>query len=165
MARAAGQAARSKRLEREQRHLDVRASDVPADGRWDKKNCATGVWLSVVPSWLNGTSILEDEWRDNIQLRYSHQLLKMPNRCDGCGERMTVEHALACKNGGLVHIWHLCGTALSFGGVEREPRIFSSIGRLAKEAGATVVTPPSGERDKMQLTKEHRDAGAHGFWQ
>ena len=98
----------------------------------------------------------------------------MPDLCDGCGEQMTIEHALACKNGGLVHIWHddvadewwhLCGTALSFGRVERKPRIFSSIGRLASEAGDTMVTSPSGERDEMQLTEEHGDAGVHGFWQ
>ena len=51
---------------------------------------------------------------------------------------MTVEHALCCKVGGLVHIrhddvadeWHhLCGCALSLGRVEREPRIYSSMSR------------------------------------
>jgi hypothetical protein len=30
----------------------------------------------------------------------------MPNDCDGCGAKMTVEHALSCKMGGLVHIRH-----------------------------------------------------------
>ena len=72
VARAAGQAARSERLERKQRHLDdVRTSDVPANGQWDRRNCAAEVWLSIVPSRLNGTSISEDEWRDNVQLRYN----------------------------------------------------------------------------------------------
>ena len=170
---AAGQAAQSKRLEREQGHLDVRASDVPVDGQRDKRNCAAGVWLLIVPSRLNGTGISDDEWSDNVRLRYNHKPLNMPDWCDGCGERMTVEHALA-KNGGLVHIWHddvadewrhLCGTVLSFGQVEREPRIFSRVGRLAREAGDTEVTPPTGDRDEMQLTEERGDAGAHGFWQ
>jgi hypothetical protein len=49
---------------------------------------------------------------------------------------MTVEHALLCKTGGLVHIWHndvadewrhLCSTALSPCRVEREPRIISCV--------------------------------------
>ena len=83
--------------------------------------------------------------------------------------------ALSCKKGGLVHIrhddvadeWrHLCGTALSFGRVEREPRIYSSVGRLAREVGDTVAeTPTTGELDEMQTTGERGDAGVHGFWQ
>ncbi len=126
VARDAGQAARRERLEREQRFLNARASDSPADERRDKQNCASGVWLTVVPSRLNGTSISADEWRDNVRLQYNHLPLNMPQHCDGCNERMTVEHALLCKKGGLVHIrhddvadeWqHLCGTALSFGRV------------------------------------------------
>ena len=175
VARDAGQAARRERLEREQRFLIARASDSPADERRDKRNCASGVWLTVVPSRLNGTSISADEWRDNVRLRYNHLPLNMPQHCDGCNERMTVEHALSCKKGGLVHIrhddvadeWrHLCGTALSFGRVEREPRIFSSVGRRAREVGDTAVdTPATGDRDGMQTTEERGDAGVHGFWQ
>ena len=92
VARDAGQASRSGRLEREQRFLNVRASDSPADGRRNKRNCASGVWLTVVPSRLNGTSISADEWRDNVRLRYNHLPLDMPQQCDGCNERMTVEH-------------------------------------------------------------------------
>ena len=175
VARDAGQASRSGRLEREQRFLNVRASDSPADGRRNKRNCASGVWLTVVPSRLNGTSISADEWRDNVRLRYNHLPLDMPQQCDGCNEHLTVEHALSCKKGGLVHIrhddvadeWrHLCGTALSFARVEREPRIFSSVGRRAREVGDTAVdTPVTGERDEMQTTEERGDAGVHGFWQ
>ena len=82
--------------------------------------------------------------------------------------------ALSCKKGGLVHIrhddvadeWrHLCGTALSFGRVEREPRIFSSVGRLAREVGTAADTPATGDIDGMQTTEERGDAGVHGFWQ
>jgi len=136
-AKAAGQAARSGRLEREQRTLDARARESPADGRRDKRNCASGAWLSIVPSQLNGTSISADEWRDYVRLRYNHLPLDMPQQCDGCHEHMTIEHALSCKKGGLVHIrhddvadeWrHLCGIALSPGRVEREPKIYSCMG-------------------------------------
>jgi hypothetical protein len=174
-AKAAGQAARSGRLEREQRTLDARARESPADGRRDKRNCASGVWLSIVPSRLNGTSISADEWRDNVRLRYNHLPLDMPQQCDGCHEHMTVEHALSCKKGGLVHIrhddvadeWrHLCGIALSPGRVEREPKIYSCVGRRAREAGIAVVdTPATGGRDGMQTTEERGDAAVHGFWQ
>ena len=83
VARDAGQAARSGRLEREQWFLNARASASPADERRDKRNCASGVWLTVVPSRLNGTSISADEWRDNVRLRYNHLPLNMPQHCDG----------------------------------------------------------------------------------
>ena len=88
----------------------------------DKQNCAAGEWLSVFQNRLNVTRQLADEWRDNVRLRYNHSPLEMPAACDGSGAKMTVEHALSCKMGGLVHIrhndvadeWrHLCGTALS----------------------------------------------------
>jgi hypothetical protein len=74
------------------------------------------------PNQLNGTSLLADKWRNNIHLRYDHSPLDMPAAYNGCGAKMTVEHALSCKMGGLVHIrhddvadeWrHLCGNALS----------------------------------------------------
>ncbi len=103
----------------------------------------------------------------------------MPQLCDGRGAPMTVEHALCCKVGGLVHIRHdsvadewcyLCGCALSFGRVEREPQIYSSIirqqrldassnapsGEEDNPTAPTDQTPPTGKRD---------DACAHGFWQ
>ena len=84
---------------------------------------------------------------------------------------MTVEHALACKVGGLVHIrhddvadeWrHLCALAFSPGRVEREPSIYSSVGRLAREAGEAHEVQPA-QRGNEQLTVERGDVGCHGF--
>ena len=89
--RTAGQAARSERLEREQRTLNAQASESPADAKQDKWNCASGVWLLAVPNRLNGTDISADEWRDNVRLRYNLLPLDMPQHCDGCNERMTIE--------------------------------------------------------------------------
>jgi hypothetical protein len=116
------QAARKSRLSDEWLFLDRRGQDNPSVARWDNRNCAVGAWLSVFPNGLNGTSLLADEWRNNVCLRYNHSPLDMPAACNGCGAKMSVEHALLCKVGGLVHIqhddvadewWHLCGTALS----------------------------------------------------
>jgi hypothetical protein len=85
---------------------------------------------------------------------------------------MTVEHALSCKTGVLVHIrhddvagkWsHLCALAFSEGQVEREPKIYSSVGHLAREVGDTVEK--TGEQGEVQTTEEHGDVGCHGFWQ
>jgi hypothetical protein len=103
----------------------------------------------------------------------------MPQLCDGCGAPMTVEHALCCKVGGLVHIrhdsvadeWrHLCGCALSFGRVEHEPQIYSSVSRQQRLDASSNA--PSGEEDNPTAptdqtppTGKRGDASAHGFWQ
>ncbi len=118
----AGQAARKSRLSDEWLFLDCHGWGNPLVARRDNRNCAAITWLSVFPNWLNGTGLLADEWRDNVRLRYNHFLLNMPAACNGCRAKMSVEHALLGKVGGLVHIqhddvadewWHLCGTALS----------------------------------------------------
>ena len=84
-----------------------------------------------------------------------------------------VEHALACKVEGPVHIWHddvvdewrhLCALAFSLGRVEREPSIHSSIGCLVREVGDTHEVKPA-QRGIKQPTVERGDVGCHGFWQ
>ncbi len=132
----AGQAARKALLNAKRLFLNRRGRDNPSVVRRDNRNCASGAWLSVFPNQLNGTGLLVDKWRDNVRLRYNHTPLDMPAACDGCGAKMSVEHALLCKVGGLIHIrhddmadeWrHLCGTALSPSRIEREPQIFSCV--------------------------------------
>ncbi len=103
----AGAAARRDWLQDEQIFLDRPGRDKPAMARPDKRSCAAGAWLSVFLNRLNGTDLSADEWRDNVRLRYNHSPLEMPAACDGCGAKMTVEHApLSCKTSGLVHIRH-----------------------------------------------------------
>ena len=134
---------------------------------------------------LNGTSLLANEWRDNIRLRYNHAPLDMPNHCDGCGAKLTVEHALSCKVSGVVHIrhddvgnkWHhINGTAYSFRRVTREPRIHSSMCRQITVGAAPHGTTQSANNqnpdgatenddDNNPITGERRDAGVHGFWE
>jgi hypothetical protein len=125
-----GQYGRMERLGCKQKFVDARGVNKPAIKRRDILAGAAGLWLSVIPDRLSGNSLSAEEFRDNLRLRYNLLLLNMPQLCDGCGALMTVKHALCCKVGGLVHIrhddvadeWrHLCGCALSFGRVEREP--------------------------------------------
>ena len=91
---------------------------------------------------------------------------------------MTVEHALSCKTGGLVHIrhddvadeWrHLCGTALSHCRVGREPLIHSCVhqrGRNAADASAPdSSTPTTDSLHPPATTEERGDASCHGFWE
>ena len=81
--------------------------------------------------------------------------------------------------GGLVHIRHddvvdewrqLCGCALTFGCVECEPRIYSSVSRQQRLDASSNA--PSREEDDLTAptdqtppTGERGDASAHGFWQ
>jgi hypothetical protein len=131
-----GQYGRMARLGHEQKFIDARGVDKPAVKRRDILAGAAGLWLSVIPNHFNGNSLSAEEFRENLRLRYNLLPLDMPQLCNGCGAPMTVEHALCCKVSGLVHIrhddvvdeWHhLCGCALSFGRVERKPRIYSCI--------------------------------------
>ncbi|KAL7523222.1 hypothetical protein ACHAXR_000083 [Thalassiosira sp. AJA248-18] len=64
-------------------------------------------------------------------LRYNLAPLEMPQHCDGCSARMTVEHALSCKVGGqrcCDEFRHLCGTALFLDAWSASPE-FSSANR------------------------------------
>jgi hypothetical protein len=98
-----GQYGCEERLKRERKFIDARGVNKPAVKRRDIFVGAAGLWLSVIPDRRNGNSLSAEEFRDNLRLRYN-LLLDMPQLCDGCGAPMTVEHALGCKVGGLVHI-------------------------------------------------------------
>ena len=107
------------------------------------KEC--GSWLTTMPDTLNGTDLEADEFRDALRLRYGLAPTNLPQQCEGCGAKFTVEHALSCKKGGMVlarhndlkHEWHsLCSKALTPSHVSDEPLIFSSQDvRAAGDAG------------------------------
>ncbi len=93
---------------------------------------------------------------------------------------MTIENALCCKVGSLVHMvlhgdvvdeWcHLCGFAMTFGHVEHELQIHSCMSRqrrLDASSGAPIREEgnPSAPADHPSPTGERGDAGAHDFWQ
>ena len=65
---------------------------------------SNGSWISAVPHRLNGTELSREEFRDNLRLRYGLMPQDMPGTCDGCGKRLSIEHALSCPKGGLVMV-------------------------------------------------------------
>jgi hypothetical protein len=170
---------RTERLGHEQKFVDAQGVDKPAVKCQDILAGAAGLWLLVIPDRLNGNSLSAEEFRDNLRLRYNLLPLDMPQLCNGCGAPMTVEHALCCKVGGLVHIrhdkvadevHHLCGCALSFGSIERKPQIYSSVShqqRLDASSDAPIGEEDSwtAPTDQTLPTGECGDARAHGFWQ
>ncbi|KAL3768952.1 hypothetical protein ACHAWO_004062 [Cyclotella atomus] len=136
--------AREKRLELESKFVSERGERRGNQERLQMKRAgAAGIWLTCVPSRLHGTELSGEEFRDNLRLRYNLNPLSIPSVCDGCGAKMTVEHALSCKVGGLVHIrhddvadefGHLCELAFSKGRVTHEPRINACESRLERKA-------------------------------
>ncbi|KAL7525577.1 hypothetical protein ACHAWF_001424 [Thalassiosira exigua] len=97
-----------------------------------------GTWFTCHPALLNGNTLSsEQQFRNNLRLRYNLKPLGMPQLCDGCGEKLTVDHAFSCKCDGLVLIRHEDGVIelrelLRLGWtsshVEREPLISNSTG-------------------------------------
>ena len=170
---------RRQRFDREANFQDRRTRGKPSKQRLRRKACCgTGRFLNVIPSRLNGTVLSANEWRDNVRLRFNLVPLDLPQNCDGCGCRMTVEHAMQCKKGGLVHIRHddlgkefayLAGCALSHTRVEREPLIHSSVGRRAREVaaeeGEADPTPTPQQQSTSDTDETRGDVGIHGFWE
>ena len=61
-----------------------------------------GAWLSAVTYRLNGTELSQEEFRDNLCLRYGLMPQDIPLTCNGCGKKFLIEHALSCPKSGLV---------------------------------------------------------------
>ncbi len=123
----------------------------------------TGTWLTTMPICLNGTELSADEFRDSLRLRLGLVPLGIPDRCDGCGQRFSLGHAMTCKKGGLVLLrhndvaaeWHhLCAQALSPSAVSNKPLIHSSRGGNGRAAAQGAEAPPD----------ICGDVAVHGFW-
>ncbi|KAL3795565.1 hypothetical protein ACHAWO_009861 [Cyclotella atomus] len=191
----ASEEARKTRAHLESALLREREEDMGPSEKWRiRRSSASGTWLTCLPSWVNGTELSKDEFQDNIRLRYNLKPLCIPERCDGCGAKMTVEHALSCKVGGLVHVrhddvadefGHLCGLAFKPSRVTHEPLINSGTICEAEEVVARrlqdnlrnerrnldeVETAEDERADQThnprpEFNNENRaDKGVIGFW-
>ena len=65
-----------------------------------------GEWLSAVPHRLNSTELSQEKFWDNLRLRYGLMPQDTPVNCDGCGKKLSIDHALSCLEGGLVLARH-----------------------------------------------------------
>ena len=76
-----------------------------------ERNCLhrstrNGSWLSAVPHRFNITELSQEEFQDNLPLKYGLMPQDIPATCDGCGRRISIEHSLSCPKGVLVLEWH-----------------------------------------------------------
>ena len=65
-----------------------------------------GAWFSDVSHRLNGMELSQEEFQDNLCLRYGLIPQDIPATCDVCGKKFSVEHSLSCPKGGLVLARH-----------------------------------------------------------
>ena len=66
------------------------------------RSTRNGAWLSAVPYRLNGTELSWQEFWDNLRLKYGLMHQDIPATCDGCGKKLSIEHAISCQKCGLV---------------------------------------------------------------
>ena len=52
-------------------------------------------WLSDVSLHRNGTEFYQEEYMDNICLRYGLMPQEIPATCNGCGKKFSIEHDLS----------------------------------------------------------------------
>jgi hypothetical protein len=146
----------------------VVAAAVPLHRRAIRRSKENGAWLTSYPSYMNGTELSSDEFLDNLHLRFSLPPTNLPSHCDGCGQRFSVNHALQCNKGGLVHIRHnnmsdewagLCQQALTPSAVSSEPFIYA--GRAANNGEEATLDDDGWPTDRPD---DRGDVAAHGFW-
>ena len=61
---------------------------------WLEPATVVGGWLTVVPYLLNGDTLSAEDFRDNLRIRFRLLPLYLHQTCNGCGDKLTVEHSL-----------------------------------------------------------------------
>ncbi|KAL7529366.1 hypothetical protein ACHAXR_002932 [Thalassiosira sp. AJA248-18] len=97
---------KDRRLGRERDFLVQLEDDKPALEKQYLRASNSGHWLNTIPNRLNGNQLSAEKFRDLLRLQENLKPLVMPSTCNSCGASMTVDHALWCNTGGLVHIRH-----------------------------------------------------------
>ena len=122
-----------------------------------------------MPSTINGTELSSQEFRDALLMRYSITPPDLPQNCDGCGARFSLQHALGCKKGGLVILRHndvkselmeLGQKALTNSAIRDEPLI--TPGRMI-ELDSTCCTTPN--PDAHTVAEDRGGVLMRGFWE
>ena len=106
-------------------------------------------WLSAVPHRLNGTELYQEEFRNNLRLRYGLIPQDIPATCDCCDNNFSIEHALSCPKGGLVLTGH-DDSAKEWGALGARDLVASAITYEHKINSRTV----KGERTRAGARQE-----------
>eukprot|EP00957_Ditylum_brightwellii_P005984 453081-Ditylum_brightwellii.AAC.1 len=71
---------------------------------WRSQEC--GQWLNILPQYHNNTFLGEQEFCDNLLLRYCCTPADLPKHCESCRKNFILIRALECKPGGLIIVQH-----------------------------------------------------------
>jgi hypothetical protein len=94
-------------LEKNNSELTSLANNLSCNVRRTILRCKqTGQWLSVLPSMVNKTKLVAQEFRDALLLHYARSPADLPSHYNICGQVFSIHHALECKKGGLVICRH-----------------------------------------------------------
>ena len=63
-------------------------------------------WLTVLPMSQDHFDLTAQEFHDALALGYRKSLLNVPSCCDACSAPFSLDHALACRKGGLITQCH-----------------------------------------------------------
>ena len=115
-------------------------------------------WLTTLPLSEEGYDLTKQLFWDLIRIRYGWILTKLPAYCE-CGEKLDLQHALSCKKGGFVSLWHnfvrdITSSLLSE--VRKDVRVEQQLQYLTGESFA----PSTATGNEVRL-----DVCARGFWQ
>jgi hypothetical protein len=125
-----------------------------------------------MPSTVNGTVLSGQEFRDAIRLRYGRAPGDLQSPCDGCGQKLSVQHALECKTGGNVISRHneirdmladLASMALIPSAVRSEPLIHTRC-PADKMSDMDQTNPPVTRNLHKKRDELRGDLLIRGFW-
>eukprot|EP00957_Ditylum_brightwellii_P151652 11548786-Ditylum_brightwellii.AAC.1 len=64
-----------------------------------------GQWLNMPPQYWNITVLGQGEFKDGLIVQFGYEPTDLPKHCDGCQKKISTQHGLDCKVGGLVATW------------------------------------------------------------
>jgi len=123
-------------------------------------SCEKGasLWLTTLPIKDEEFQMDKQSFWDLINIRYGHQLTRLPNECV-CGSKFDLDHSLSCKKGGFVTLRHNSIrdlTAKMLSEVCKDVRVEPHLNPMTGETMGEVTANTS---DEARL-----DISARGFW-
>ena len=131
-----------------------------------------GAWLSTIPATVNGTELSAIEFCDRLHQGYNKNPPDMCSKCDGCGAKFTLAHALGCRKGGLIILRHdeikdelaeLLSQALIPSAVRDEPSI--QPGPRVTRGAKTPENQSGSEATSTEKSERRGDLLVRGLWE